>query len=472
VAVDAIQNTKHWAYYTSYVNFLEWADEYTGRLYASNIRHVRKKLRQQYVNGVLLHTSEDIMVTRLKACVKKEWAKRGKVPRLFVSYDAGCMYANELPEFVKVCMSKPFYFPRGTLSKTLEVTIHIMAKPKEDSMSKMFQEMIDATCTLNSMTVVIYSDDSVYSGNIDGKPFGFNVDISSCDSSNCSLTFAATGTLIANFNEDHAIGLIKQCMLPVTLLNPSDIREKIMIEFHSAFEGSGTVLTTILNHVASYLIAASCAVQMDLWDEPDDAIQHGASLVGHVVTVENWCDGTPVYEKIQFLKHSPLRRADGAGWVPCLNYGCIFRSLGSVDGDLNAVHLGMSQSDFAVLPWADRFKQFVGSVVRGMVHEPASRVLSALRERFGNAGVTVNKFSYEEELMSAEQYSAAGVDLECLTFGADCGNIHVDESSLCRRYDITSADLDDLIAGIQSIRVGGDCVTEAVTRFFAVDYGL
>jgi hypothetical protein len=250
--------------------------------------------------------------------------------------------------------------------------------------------------------------------------------------------------------------------------------EWIKIIFHSAFEGSGTTLTTILNHVGSYGIAVHfCRVLEGVLAGGGtvlDAYERGARMVGHQVTIDNWCVGTPVFEKIQFLKHSPLLSEDGE-WIPVLNYGCIFRSLGTVDGDLSAVMLGVEDAEFRCMPWLDRMDRVVAGVVRGMKNEPSSIVLDALRERF-TKGTNEVKLRYEFDLLSADSDSADFVGQERLVFGKERAFSYITTASICRRYDLVENDLLNLVSAIHSITLGKDSVTEAVSGFYRVDYGI
>lgn len=463
---------EHWKYYKGFQQYLEYMDTDVGRLSNAEITHIKKKLRQSYVTGVFLHVDEDNMVARLNGCVKKELAKYGKVPRLFVSYDAGCMYANELPELVKVGLNTPFFFPKGTLSSKFTASVYIMAKPKEDTLSQMFLQLINATMSVNHVCVVIYSDDSVYSGNIDGKPFGFNVDISSCDASNMSLVFAITGTLLSAFSEKRACGLISQCMLPLRVVNPDKVEEVITVCFHSAFEGSGTVLTTILNHVATYLNAVLFVMLLAEYDRnPKMAVMIGASYSGHLVTVDDWApDGLPVFEKMQFLKHSPMQAECGT-WVPTLNFGCIMRGLGSVEQDLEAKHLGLTRSEFDLLPIHDRMMRFVGSVVRSLVNEPGSAVLEALRGKFGSCGDTVTETRYGFDVARGKDTLTTPFDGEALRL-SERNKYDIKLESVCRRYDLTPDDVSEFVEHIWQTQLGAVSTTRAAGCFYRLDYGV
>lgn len=477
VAGANVREWAHWDYYAGFCNYLEYLETDVGRLTNADIDHVKKALRWAYVTNVVFHHDDDIMVERLNGAVKRELAKYGKVPRIYVSYQAGCMYANEIPELVKVALDAPFHYRAGELVPDLAVRIHIMAKPKDDSLSVCFSQLMEATLMEDTLVVVIYSDDSVYAGRVRGVSFGFNVDISSCDASNNSLVFALAGTCLAGFSKRRACGLLKQCMLPITIRNPNNPSEKLVVDFHSAFEGSGTVLTTVLNHVASYLIAVGVAIQLSSGLAPEPAIEAGAAMVGHKVTCESWCDdGAPVFEKIQFLKHSPVLSTTGE-WVPTLNFGCVLRSLGSIEGDLEPKHFGVTPSEFRAIPIQDRMDRFLGGVIKGLVHEPESRVMCALRSRFVDRGETTldirrGVLEVSGSVPSSRYERSAFLGIGDAMRMKDRSKSVLCEESLCRRYDIAQGDIDELVGHILEMKLGSVSVTAAATNFYRVDYGV
>jgi len=450
-------------------------DTDVGRLANAEIEHVKRALRRAYVESVWFHYSKDSMVDKLNACVKRELAKFGKAPRLFVTYDAGCMYANELPEFIKLALSNPFVFEPGQLStNSPRVVVHVMAKPRADSLSLLFQQLIDATVVDGTVCVVIYSDDSVYTGSLAGRPFAFNADITSNDSSNCEMTFAVTCSLLARFNLDAARGLLRQCMMPITVRNPNEPSEFIRLQFHSAFEGSGTVLTSILNHVVSYLIAITFGSLVGRLP-PHLAIQRAASMCGHLMTIDDCCPGGSfVAEKLQFLKYSPVRTTAGT-YVPTLNYGAIFRSFGSFEEDLMAKHLCMSVDEFRLTPVSDRMHIFLSGVVRGLKHEPNSTIMAALRSRFCSEHATDIPKRYFDEMLSGDgdfnqpvPWADGGYSL---TLMQERENFTLEEASLCRRYDITFGEVAEFAAAVSQTKLGSHSVTAAASHFFFVDYG-
>lgn len=486
---DNLLTTCHWAYYRAFEEAMTLFDPCVSREFCANeIPHVKRELRKAYVDGELLHYDEGIMVDKCKAKVKKEFAKAGKVPRLFVNYGSGCMYANEIPEYVKTCLDSDIEDPVGDgvddVSRCagqriagqrsfrlghLTYEIFIMAKPKVDDLDKVFLRAIDAMNTPNHLFFAIYSDDMIMTGNWGGEQLAANIDISSCDSSQGPLAFSIVGAMMGKFNEDRAHGLLKQCMRPILVQNPDNMAEKFTLNFHGPFEGSGTVLTTVLNHVASYGIAHGIAKMMSsLGDDvkPSDGqlrciIKRGASFAGHEVTAD-LCGavGGVVIEKLQFLKRSPVDT--NCGWKATLNLGCIFRALGTVEGDLNHIRLGLEVKDFRRLDWQSKMDTFLAGVLRGLKHEPSCLILKALRERF-------LPISHGCSAQPGDIANVPWKNPELLY--ADNGGAIVNEESLGRRYGWHASEVDKLINQILIIKVGDVAVSTACSMMYNIDYG-
>lgn len=443
--MDPMRDAIHWTYYQGFIKALEIGYHFYGREFCASIPHVKEKLRASYVKGVLIHESENIMVRRLNACVKKELAKYNKAPRLFVSYDAGCMYANELPEYMKICIDGLYYYRMGGV----DITFHVMAKPKSDSLTRIFNELVKTFQRPNSIFVAIYSDDMCMSVNTPLFKFMANVDISSNDSNQDVLQFLLVFHALSRFSIPLAEGLIKQCLQKIRVANPHESSEYLDLEFLGPFQGSGTTLTTILNHTGNKVNCLyMCWLLVNAPDgsSPEDCIILGAFFGGHSVTV-SMCDSP---HELQFLKRSPFNQ-DGK-WYPYTNYGCIFRSFGTVDGDLTHDKLGVTTSEFRCMDNKTRMDRFLSGVVAGLCHEPDSRIMTALRTRFPSSTGRCGDFVK----FGGEDY--------------DVSSTYISDEDLRARYDITSNDIDELVDQISHLQPGVVLSSRACARFYQVDY--
>jgi hypothetical protein len=254
------------------------------------------------------------------------------------------------------------------------------------------------------------------------------------------------------FNDAHATGLVAQCMKPITITNPVCTTEKVTVTFNRPVEGSGSVLTTILNHMASVFIAISSAVL--ICDDIEWAITNGAMYVGHNITID-MCnhEGEFIVEKMQFLKHSYMECDDGI-YRAKRNIGCTLRSLGSIDKILEPVHLGVTTAEFSQMTDLERMDRFIGSVIAAEIHQPECFILSALRKRFPPITSTVF-------LDTCERHN--------FVCGSDST---VTLESMCRRYNFNAALASDFIELLMHLTVG-DCVGHSIlSQIYSVDYGL
>jgi hypothetical protein len=438
-----------------------------GREYMKELPHIKRQLRRRYVDGQPYHTYENIMVKRLSGQVKRELAKFGKDPRLFVGYGAGAMYANEVPEVTKAGLVGRY----ETYGKVFG-TIDIIGSPKPAMFDEVFRSAREHTLGKNTAYVALYSDDSIYTGCINGISYAYNVDISSCDTGQRWPIFLALYRCMAVFAPEQAAGLIQQCTLPISLVSKDRQEDKITVHMDGPFEGSGTVLTTLLNHVASYLIGRRfvdlcVANRADISELQDieNYITLAAEQVGHKISLEScYVDGTLTLEKLQFLKRSPLQTIDGA-WTYSINYGTIFRSLGSLEGDMAAEQLGMDGQTFRQTPWEVRCDKYVSTIVAGLVHEPRSVVIDALRQRFRFHIDESKLTSAQQKLLTQHNFEKSSL-IECQR-----ADLEVCSASLSRRYDIPCEALGELAQKIANLRVGLEMSDLAAGAFYRVDYG-
>lgn len=439
-----LNNIEDWSYNKLHELYLCTTDLFGSRTAAAEIKHVKEKLRKIFVRQTAHHEIDNIMTSKVQAKIKRELAKPAKAPRLFVDYGGNCMYANELPEFAKVCLQDPYIFENDDHT----YVIRVFTKPRMKDIDDEFREAWDKLGVRNLHHIFIYSDDSVYMGNDEGRCYAYNVDISSCDSSNGSAIFYMVGVMLGGFDSDRAINLIRACNQPIRMIHPRSPGDVAVLNLRKPFEGSGTVLTTLLNHTASFCIALAFAYTHR--DSVGERIIAGARFAGHEVTCE---DTHLVREKLQFLKFSPLFLSDGK-YHMVRNLGCIFRSFGRVDTDLLPEHIGCTAAEFRSLDWDVRAQRFLSGVVQSFKYEPQSSPMQMLREVYN---VPVDNFP-ESRLVDVEGY-----DLSKLT---------VDDSSLNSRYDTSSSDFVILTRQISELSVGRVIVADALTNIYRVDYGL
>jgi len=420
----------------------------------SKVPHVKKLERERMVQASLVNSDKIHRDTVVK--VKDELCKPGKKPRLFMSYGDAVVAAPWLPEIAKKHMHGWHFMTMGSL----EVCIVAYTQPKTSELTELFDELVKAiVCTKDYLCVAFYSDDSCYAGCFHGVQFGFNVDISSCDSSNGVPIFYLVGALLHGIDSELSLQLIEQCTKPLTI--PLEDGGKIQIDTGSVFEGSGAVVTTILNNVASAGIAVcvakvlSAATLVTSRADIEKIIVQGAGLMGHKVTVASIeVAGVLQPAKFQFLKYSPMEAVHTTTGevklIPVRNFGTIIKSFGQLSEAMQARQLNMTVGAFRVLTVSQKFDLFLGGVVKGYCNEPKSPLLDALRSRFLDQTVVLDK----------------GFVLVETDF--DFSDYKVLESGQIARYGLL--DYTEMTRVIQELQYG-DIVTEhALETFMVVDY--
>ncbi len=417
--VDFAQNTLVQAQVAAYTLFskchipLLWRSQYAEEPHMKRLERMR----------ILANTVQDgtgCLVSKVGVHVKDEIAKNGdKMPRAFVSYGSGVLCAPTVPITFKERINGWHYFN----VKGVEVLVIVYAKPKSSELIKLFEALCRArSFTHNHLCVAIYSDDSCYSGVINRVPFGFNVDISSCDSSNGPPIFFLVALLMSHIDEEFAILLVEQCCKPMTLQHPQEKDLLYELLLPTAFEGSGTVLTTCLNHIASFLIAIAVATQMGTstitsLSDVEKCIVAGAKTVGHKVTVASIeVNGVLHNSRFQFLKISPMvcRHSVTGEYklLPVRNIGSIIKGFGQLSEDMQAHQLGIDNATFNRMTYGERMDCFLGAVVRGYRNEASTPILAALRSRFSsNQGQLKQKFTLVDEDIDFSEYVVCDEEL-------------------------------------------------------------
>lgn len=455
IAHNAVSSMKT-AAYTWFSNChipLLWRTQYADE------PHAKKLARQQMVAGLVIE-GNGCLVKDVEGKVKDEIAKPGKMPRVYVSYGAGLLCAPTLPVVFKERINGWHYFTIGTI----EVCIIVYAKPKSSELVKLFEALIRArSCIGDHLCVAIYSDDSCYSGIVDGVPFGFNVDISSCDSSNGPPVFYLVTSLMARIDAKFAELLLEQCCKPMKVEHPTDKLASFSLILPTAFEGSGTVLTTCLNHVASILIALSTAIKLSkahkairASSDIEQAIIAGAAFVGHKITVASIeVNGVFCNSRFQFLKISPMEGVHTVTGerrlLPVRNIGSIIKGFGQLYEDMQGYQIGVDNATFTRMTYNQRMNAYLGAVIKGYKNEPASPVLTSLRTRFTDTqGTLLTKFKLVED-------------------DIDFSEFVVDSKDLYDRYGVD--DYQATLFSLEDLRLGDNLQSDPVlTRIMAVDY--
>lgn len=278
--------------------------------------------------------------------------------------------------------------------------------------------------------------------NVGVATYHFNVDISSCDMSNGPSIFKLLELLVEG--DGMATGVVKrlveQCKHNLRCYNPYDKSEYYEFKSDGPKEYSGTVITTLLNNIASSMI--STQVEKLFTASPNDTpdglrqmIESAAFKCGYIVTVSERSD----YAHLQFLKNSPTKH--GQSYV---DLGVLLRGLGGINGDFPG------SGDLSV-----RIETFVSSVVEGYKHAGNSSVTRALNVRFPPQGKKV-------------KLSLSSLNTYVIAQSGEASE--VTDEDLILRYLITQSELDELVDSILHMQIGDIVNIPATNNIFHTDY--
>lgn len=295
-----------------------------------------------------------------------------------------------------------------------------VASPDKGVLSNIFKELWNSSETV----FVYFSDDSCFGCNCSDGRLVFNADIKKCDNSHFDPIFEMLFDLLAYDPRGLPVGCYVHLVEAFaflnekpTMRNTKEYREKIKYHFNSARLFSGSVLTTIINNFANWLIFMHLKQLVPHTSnhtkaEIMRAYVKAGEMAGYVTKVQI-CN---IVEDMQFLKHS-CSEIDGE-YVPWMNLGVFYRMFGTFVGDLPG-----RGSIF------DRASSFVSDVVVG-------------RENWGNH--VVND-SFMHLVVSKNIRMTGNAYREALTVKSiGRAEKRIREFSLCKRYGITESDLGEL----------------------------
>lgn len=390
----------------------------------ARMKHAKQKIRIAAIQELIDHAQNDcfgLMTRRIAGKLKLfERAKPGKYPRLIGDYSTpGSLLGGFLCEILKSCYGH-YSINSGGYFEFIKTSDPV-------KLDEMGRKLRSGTEDL----FYYHSDDSLM--RLGGK--FFEMDISSCDTSNTPGVFNNLTRLFSDFPQFHDIiaRTVRQCQNRVTVKHPFDKKAKIHLSPVRPVEYSGTTLTTSLNNLASLSIMmsihkrrASTAAQ----------ITAAAIAVGYVVTVEE----RKTLEQCQFLKHSWWTNSSGEV-RSFLNLGPILRSFGTCRRDLPG------RGDLQ-----RRARAWNAAAVTAYMHTGENRLLRELRQVYNSR----DKVTLPEEIMK-----------HCHTQKRDV----IPDEAYLKRYNIPDCEWRNLCNLVNCCEFGV-IRCRAVEAIYQVDYGL
>jgi hypothetical protein len=356
---------------------LEWLS------FVVELPSLKRKLYQMWFNDE--NTRDRILANKgnFELKIKKEEGKFGKAPRLYGSGEHLCLVDRVLPDVIKQMEKEDidlnelytqFNPEREDDFEDWSFKIRFSIAQDAPSSDDLYNEGFNLEP--KSVLFVYFSDDSflVMKDEL-GCISLFEIDISSCDSSNSIAVFGFTHQRMASINPESADRLISHATRQAVLYNPENKTEKFIFIPDTFFEYSGLLITGLLNNDGSTLIGIGTFLKFIQGHGMHKAITEGAKKMGYIVT----CDKFESSNQVTFLKRAYSERAQRSWKV----LGTLFRGFGVVEGDLTPEVLNVDRKTFMKLNDFDKFEKLCYCRLLGEVNEPGNPCLNILRERFG-----------------------------------------------------------------------------------------
>lgn len=424
--------------YLRYVedNIVEW------HKLAHDALHAKKDLRiRSYYELLRQHNMMTGLFMKNITCKLKipEFAKMGKNGRIIGDYTCpGSLLAGFLINPLKYAFAERI--------SHAGVSYEFCAKTKVENVESSVQHFLE-----QESAFLYHSDDSIAKiGSLMA-----NLDISSCDRSNSPAVFERLVWFYERFPTLQAIiqRAVDQCQQPIVIVNPDiSLQRAEIIKAKPLFpmEFSGTILTTLLNNIASSAICLSISYHRKHSKCDRLSIERAAAAVGYIVTI----DECPSVEHLQFLKNS-FYHDDGGQLRSFLNCGSYLRGFGTQWGDYV-----FNKKKGETLDDAIRYKNW--AVLQGFKHAGETSILRAL----GAAPGCARPRKYDSTVVDRQVRN----DLAFKTIGESLRPA-VPDSVLCERYGFSPESLHSFCKSVRRLDVGDVMSHEVVRLIMAKDYG-
>lgn len=354
---------------------------------------------------------------------------------------------------LKHAMEEPFTYGN--------YVIRFVASPRSEVLDEVFQFLMNPP--LGKCHYVYFSDDCCFSMGCADGVFMANGDIKQCDGSHYNPLFNIVENLLAYLPRHLGGGrneyyqeisyAMAQLWAPAVFRNkyklPNIKRESAMYKFNSRRLYSGSVLTTAVNNIANFCIAACLAQRA-----PDpshltkaqvpELYRLGAQDAGYLVK----CIVAHKPEDLQFLKCTPAID-DSGQYRSLMCLGVHLRGFGLIDGDLPSVY-GSSK-----VPLAERGGRYLKDVVVSRDNwgdHFLHRAFKDMTTRF----TTVSDNTLREVMTTKFMGSA---------------QVRFPIESLIKRYKCTADELLELAELISRATIGSIINHPSVSLLYEVDYG-
>jgi len=413
---------------------------------ACDKEHPKYKLRLRSIKELMgkAEMLNGLFMEKIAGKIKvPEFAKVGKKPRLIGDYSCpGSLLAGFLVPILKYAFSVP--------TRVGNSYLRFVYSTDANELDSIFTEIDNSDFD----QFVFFSDDMVARIHDERNvPRWYNLDISSCDSSNGPAVFervkwffdshASKGDLI-----DRAV---QQCQSKLVIYHPhgkKKSKEVVTARCSQPIEFSGTQLTTLLNNVASSAICISIEFGRNI-KNVDQRVAKRALAVGYEVTIQH-CDDV---EDIQFLKHSFWRNQ--GRMASFVNIGPVLRGMGTCWMDL-PFNTKLGETIYG----AARMRNW--SVLQGFKNSGLSILIDHLGKSPGYKRPD-GKYKVVEIIVQKEKYQKM--------YFSQAERVPAPAVAIMKRYGLQSDELSNFCAILRNSDLGERLCHSVIDKIMAVDYG-
>lgn len=407
----ALATTRHGEYMTSY-----W-EERAHHADPHPKRALRVRAHHEARCGGTDHVYHRLERGRNVVKFKVEVGKIGKAPRTIVDIGvAGSLVGFRLAELWKKRVA-------ATPLEYRDIRAHFIPAATHRDLKRGFDLLRTAETRL---TMLVFSDDAALAvRRPDGTVSYIDVDIKSCDKSHGAALFHLLQEFAPHDLRHDLTHLVDQLRAPLLIRNPHRREEKVYVRPTEPTLYSGSVLTTMVNNIAVFLIAMACA---DHSVVDAAGVANAAQSVGYLVTAEE----KTCFEQVQFLKHSPALDVTGE-WHPVLNMGVMLRASGMVYGEMPGTRTDgwrlraeRQQAALLMCTWPNTTFPLVAAMRRRYPGTTAAHLAHARRERHWSPdtdGWPALEFT-DASVLKRYGWTAAPPDVAYFFHHADVFTIH------------------------------------------------
>lgn len=292
----------------------------------------------------------------------------------------------------------------------------------------------------NTIAWIYFSDDGYVVANLEGEVYIFETDFSSCDSTNGFAMFVAVYHICnRSYCGNQCLKMLRLLGRTTVIHNPDARRagnpaEYVELQPEDGFLYSGHKFTSIQNDCANVGVGSKLVDNMTRSQTLTlscEIIEKAAYDAGYKMTVVQRTS----FNASTFLKRAYSVRNERSWLV----YGAMFRSWGLIEDRPCPSVFNLSPREFKLSSDFALTEILIKQRVEGLVNEPPSPLLEAMRVRAG----------------LQEQERAYLVDYEDLN----------------ERYGTETWEWGPLIDAIIDLRLGDVITSPALEKIFSVDYG-